>query len=168
MNRSATRYSTSGRRVYQLAEQFRINRGTVSKLLERQGVPRRNCPLSPTQIGRATDLYAAGLSLVSVGKQLECDVRTVHLALPKAGVRMRDTHGRERYTASVVLLPDVSSSVSSLSRNQRPHSCLPRSAAGTYPLRSGRAGVRMRNIQGRERSTGSVVRHAWSRHFQTF
>ena len=86
----------AGSTAYQLAEQFRINRDTVSKLLERQGVPRRNRPLSPAQIERATELYGAGLSLVSVSKQLGCDARTVHLALRKAGVRMRDTHGRER------------------------------------------------------------------------
>jgi hypothetical protein len=86
----------TGSTVYQLAEQFRINRGTVAKLLEREGVPRRGRPLFPAQIEQATELYASGLSLVSVGKQLECDGSTVHLALRKAGVRMRDTHGRER------------------------------------------------------------------------
>jgi hypothetical protein len=50
----------TGSTVYQLSEQFRINRGTVSKLLERQGVPRRNRSLSPAQIERATELYATG------------------------------------------------------------------------------------------------------------
>jgi hypothetical protein len=86
----------AGSTLYQLAEQFRINRATVSKLLERQGVPRRNSPLSLAQVELATELYAAGLSLVSVGNQLGCDGSTVHLALRKAGVRMRDCHGRER------------------------------------------------------------------------
>jgi hypothetical protein len=86
----------AGSTVYQLAEQFRINRGTVSKLLEREGVPRRGRPLSPAQVEQASRLYATGLSLVSVGKQLGCDGSTVHLAFRKAGVRMRDTHGRER------------------------------------------------------------------------
>jgi hypothetical protein len=84
----------TGLTVYQLAEQFRINRGTVSKLLEREGVPRRGRPLSHAQVDQATELYATGLSLVSVGKRLGCDGSTVHLALRKAGVRMRDTHGR--------------------------------------------------------------------------
>jgi hypothetical protein len=86
----------TGSTVYQLAEQFRINRGTVSRLLEREGVPRRGHPLSPTQVGQATELYAAGLSLVNVGKRLGCDGSTVHLALRRAGVRMRDCQGRER------------------------------------------------------------------------
>jgi DNA invertase Pin-like site-specific DNA recombinase len=86
----------AGSTVYQLAEKFRINRGTVSELLERRGVPRRNNPLSPVQIERATELYAAGLSLVNVGKALGCNGSTVHLGLRKAGVRMRDCQGRER------------------------------------------------------------------------
>jgi hypothetical protein len=47
-----------------------ISRETVSKLLERQGVPRCNRPLSPAQIERATELHASGLSLVSVGKEV--------------------------------------------------------------------------------------------------
>jgi hypothetical protein len=46
----------TGSTVYQLAEKFRINRDTVSKLLERQGVPRRNRPLSPVQIEQAIEL----------------------------------------------------------------------------------------------------------------
>jgi hypothetical protein len=86
----------TGSTVYQLAEQFRIYRGTVSKLLDREGVPRRGRTLSPAQIEEATGLYATGLSSVSVGKQLGCDGSTVHLALRKAGVRMRDCQGRER------------------------------------------------------------------------
>jgi DNA-binding CsgD family transcriptional regulator len=86
----------TGSTVYQLAEQFRINRGTVSKLLEREGVPRRGRPLSPTQVEQASQLYATGMSLVSVGKQLGCDGSTIHLALRKAGVQMRDAHGRDR------------------------------------------------------------------------
>ena len=85
----------TGSTVYQLAEQFQVHRGTVAKLLEREGVPRRRCPLAPAQIEHATELYASGLSLVSVGKRLGCDGSTVHLALRKAGVRMRDTHGRD-------------------------------------------------------------------------
>jgi hypothetical protein len=86
----------AGSTVYQLAELFRINRGTVSKLLEREGVPRRGRPLSPAQIAQAKNLYHTGLSLISVGKRLGCHGSTVHLALRKAGVRMRDCQGRER------------------------------------------------------------------------
>jgi DNA invertase Pin-like site-specific DNA recombinase len=86
----------TGSTVYQLAELFRIDRGTVSRLLERQGVPRRGRPLSAAQVEQASRLYATGLSLVGVGKRLGCEGSTVHIALQKAGVRMRDCQGRER------------------------------------------------------------------------
>jgi hypothetical protein len=91
----ATGYQ-AGSTVYQLAKHFRINRETVSKLLEREGLPRRQRPLSPAQIERATELYASGQSLVGVGKQIGCDGGTVRLALIKAGVQMRDCQGRKR------------------------------------------------------------------------
>jgi hypothetical protein len=45
----------TGSTVYQLAEQFRINRQTVSKLLEREGVPRRGRPLSVARTDRASN-----------------------------------------------------------------------------------------------------------------
>jgi len=85
----------AGATVYQLAERFRIHRSTVSLLLERQRVPRRNRPLSPAQIEQASVLYATGQSLAKVGDQLGCDANTVRLALVRVGVRMRDCHGRE-------------------------------------------------------------------------
>ena len=44
----------TGSTLHQLAGQFRINRGTVSKLLEREGVPRRGRPLSPAEIEQAS------------------------------------------------------------------------------------------------------------------
>jgi len=86
----------AGATVYQLATRFRIHRATASLLLERQGVARRNRPLSPAQIDQAIELYATGQSLANVGRQLGCDANTVRLALVKGGVRMRDCQGRER------------------------------------------------------------------------
>jgi len=85
-----------GATIYQLATEFRIHRSTVSLLLERQRIPRRNRPLSPTQIEQARVLYVTGQSLAKVGRQLGCDANTVRLALVRVGVRMRDRHGRER------------------------------------------------------------------------
>lgn len=85
-----------GLTVYQLADQFAIHRATVSLLLERQGVPRRNRPLSPDQVKRAGVLYAAGQSLATVGGQLGCHASTIYTALRKVGVVMRDPHGRDR------------------------------------------------------------------------
>jgi transposase-like protein len=82
--------------VYQLARQFGIHRNTVSGLLERHGVPRRGRPLSPLQIQLAVELYVVGQSAAVIARQLECDPGTVRLALIKAGVTMRDSHGREK------------------------------------------------------------------------
>ena len=85
-----------GATVYELADQFKIHRDTVSRLLERHGVTRRGRPLSPAQIEHAIALYVSGQSLARVAPQLECDPGTVRLALLKAGVPMRDSHGRKR------------------------------------------------------------------------
>jgi site-specific DNA recombinase len=86
----------AGATVYQLAERFGIHRETVSLLLERERIPRRNRPLSPVQIEQARELYATGQSLAKVGGQLGCDANTVRIALVRVGVRMRDCRGRER------------------------------------------------------------------------
>ena len=86
----------AGDTVYQLATQFAIHRTTVSSLLERRRVPRRNGPLSPAQIDRAKELYVTGQSLANVARQIGCQANTVRLALVKAGVRTRHCHGRER------------------------------------------------------------------------
>jgi DNA-directed RNA polymerase specialized sigma24 family protein len=50
--------------------------------------------MTPDTISKAAQLYATGLSLFEVGAHLGVDTTTVHKALKKAGVKMRDTHGR--------------------------------------------------------------------------
>jgi hypothetical protein len=86
----------AGATVYELADQFRISRGTVSSLLERRGVPRRGKPLDPSQIMRAVRLYLSGQSLAKIAPPLKCDPGTVRLALLRSGIKMRDSHGRDR------------------------------------------------------------------------
>ena len=90
-----TGYQT-GATVYELGRKYGISRNTVSSLLEREGVPRRNRPLSQAQIEQAVELYAIGQSLATIGAQLGCDPNTVRLALLKAGIRMRNSHGKKR------------------------------------------------------------------------
>jgi hypothetical protein len=90
-----TRYK-AGATVYELADRFRIHRGTVSSLLERQGVPRRGQSLTSSQIAKAIDLYSMGYSLAKIAPEFACNPSTVWLALLKAGMRMKDSHGRER------------------------------------------------------------------------
>jgi hypothetical protein len=44
--------------------------------------------------GTTVRLYASGQSLVKIGAHLGVDASTVHKALKKAGVKLRDHHGR--------------------------------------------------------------------------
>ena len=50
--------------------------------------------LLPHMLERAKQLYAHGHSLAVIGKQVGVDASTVHKALERAGLKMRDTHGR--------------------------------------------------------------------------
>ena len=85
-----------GKTVYEFAQQFSIQRNNVSKLLKREGVLLRWRSLSPSQIDLAVELYREGHSAAAMAPHFECDPGTVRWALIKAGVRMRDSHGRER------------------------------------------------------------------------
>ena len=53
-------------------------------------------PLSPAQIERAAVLYESGWSLARVGSDLGCDPSTVWRVLNLAGVRFRDSQGRDK------------------------------------------------------------------------
>lgn len=92
--RLAERYQ-QGATVYELAAELQIARTTVAIRLKAQGVQLRNASLSETDIARAIELHGRGLSLAKVGHQLGRDSSGIWLALKRAGVRMRDTHGRD-------------------------------------------------------------------------
>jgi DNA-binding CsgD family transcriptional regulator len=80
----------------ELARQYGIHRHTVVKHLKRDGVAVRGgqTKMTPDMIERTKRLYADGQSLAGIGEQLGVDASTVHKALKRAGVKMRDTHGR--------------------------------------------------------------------------
>ena len=82
--------------IHEIAKEFKINRVTVSKHLERAGVSKRPRSMSEGQIDEAVREYAAGRSLDKIGKNLGFDSTTVLKELRLRGVQMRDTHGRER------------------------------------------------------------------------
>ncbi len=86
----------AGSTVYELADQFRIHRVTVSKLLERESIPRRYRVLDDAAIEQAVRLYQDAQSLAAIGHKLKVDPGTVRAGLLKAGVRMRDCQGREQ------------------------------------------------------------------------
>jgi hypothetical protein len=85
-----------GAKLTDLVAKFGVSRGTVSKLLESRGIPRRYRKLSTDDIHKMVDLYRTGQSLAKVGAQLDVDPNTVRHHLLRAGVAMRDSHGRQR------------------------------------------------------------------------
>jgi DNA-directed RNA polymerase specialized sigma24 family protein len=84
----------AGATVYQLADRFRINRRTVSKIIKRRGVETRWQRLTEADVDEAEHLYAQGWSLARVGERLGVSDDTVRLRLLKRGVQMRDPHWR--------------------------------------------------------------------------
>jgi DNA invertase Pin-like site-specific DNA recombinase len=83
----------AGATVYELGEEFGIERRTVSQILHRHEVPMRRRGLSPEQIGEAVRLYEAGWSLARIGDRMGVDPTTVHNRLRERQVRMRDPQG---------------------------------------------------------------------------
>ncbi|MET0235922.1 MAG: helix-turn-helix domain containing protein [Kibdelosporangium sp.] len=85
----------AGATVYQLGEEFEIDRRTVSQILHRHDVPMRRRGLTSEQVDDAVQLYETGWSLARIGDRLGVDATTVHKRLRERRVRMRDAQGRE-------------------------------------------------------------------------
>jgi hypothetical protein len=86
----------AGATVYELAGRFGIHRVTVSAHLHRQGILIRQRGLDDEDVDHAVHLYAQGWSVARIGTRLGVDGGTAWSALRMRGVRMRDTHGRQR------------------------------------------------------------------------
>lgn len=86
----------SGATVYELGDQFGIERRTVSAILHRHGVPMRRRGLSEAQIDEAVRLYNQGWSLASIAARMDVAAGTVRQRLHECGVTMRDTQGQPR------------------------------------------------------------------------
>lgn len=82
--------------IHEIAKEFKIHRATVSQHLDRAGVSKRQPSMSEAQIDEAVQDYAAGQSLDKIGNRLGFDSTTVLKELRLRGVKMRDTHDRER------------------------------------------------------------------------
>jgi lambda repressor-like predicted transcriptional regulator len=80
----------AGATVYELAEEFKIHRTTVSLHLERAGVTMRRLGLSEEQIAAAILLYQQGWSLARLGDKFGVGAETMRTTLRKAGVRRRE------------------------------------------------------------------------------
>jgi transposase len=83
----------SGATVYELGDQFGIERRTVSAILHRHGVPMRRRGLSEEQIDDAVRLYNQGCSLARIAARTDVAAGTVRQRLHERGVTMRDTQG---------------------------------------------------------------------------
>jgi hypothetical protein len=79
-----------------LAKKYQIGPDTVRHHAKQAGVGPRYPAMTPDQATEATNLYLSGCSLADVGGQLGVNPSTVRTSLLKAGVRLRDTHGRDR------------------------------------------------------------------------
>jgi hypothetical protein len=86
----------SGKSAVDVARQYGTHRRTVVNHLRRDGVAVRGgqVEMTPETIAQAAHLYISGLSLATVGAYLGVDATTVHRVLEKAGVTMRNSHGR--------------------------------------------------------------------------
>ncbi|MBK0868759.1 helix-turn-helix domain-containing protein [Saccharopolyspora sp. HNM0986] len=86
----------SGATVYELGDQFGIERRTVSTILHRHGVPMRRRGLSEEQIDDASRLYQQGWSLAQIAGRMDVAAGTVRQRLYERGVPIRDTQGQRR------------------------------------------------------------------------
>ena len=86
----------SGATVYQLGEQFGIERRTVSTILHRHGVPMRRRGLSEEQSDEAVLLYEQGWSLAKIATRMDVAAGTVRQRLHEQGVSIRNPQGQAR------------------------------------------------------------------------
>jgi DNA-binding NarL/FixJ family response regulator len=79
----------------ELATEFKVNVQTARQHLKAMGVRLRGSQATPEEQREAVRLYAQGMSLESVARQLRIGSGSVRNCLIRAGVKMRDSHGRE-------------------------------------------------------------------------
>jgi hypothetical protein len=72
---------------------FSLSKRSVIKILREAGVKVRYPRMTEAELRRAITLYSSGSSLHEVGNRGR-DHSTIHKALKRHGVRMRDSHGR--------------------------------------------------------------------------
>jgi hypothetical protein len=83
----------AGAKVGELAANFGVHRDTVSEILDRQGIARRQKGLAPELLSELIALYRSGSSLATIGAKMSVDPGTVALALRRAGTPLRPRRG---------------------------------------------------------------------------
>ena len=76
----------SGATVYELGDQFGIDRKTVSRILQRHNIPMRRTGLRPDQVDEATRLHQDGWSTAQIADYLGTTQRTVQRRLAERGI----------------------------------------------------------------------------------
>ena len=85
-----------GATVYELSAEFGCHRTTVAARLKKAGISLRLQSPTSDAIDLMAKLYASGLSSVEIGERLGYCANTVRSGLQGKGIRLRDTHGRDR------------------------------------------------------------------------
>lgn len=83
----------AGDKVGELASCFAVHRDTVSEILDRHGVARRQKGLASELLSQTIARYRAGSSLATIGAEMSVNPATVALALRKAGIPLRPRRG---------------------------------------------------------------------------
>ena len=84
----------AGASMKELARAHGVHRTTVRAALDRQREPVRDHSISSAQVATASRLYQSGLSLASVGEKLGFNAQTIATHLRRAGIPLRNSHGR--------------------------------------------------------------------------
>jgi hypothetical protein len=82
----------AGRLTKWLQRTYRLSQGGVLRLLDVNGVPRRQRGLTDAQIQEAIQLYSKGWSLTRIGDRFGRDHTVVRNALLRLGVAARTHH----------------------------------------------------------------------------
>jgi transposase-like protein len=96
LERIRERYLAGGVTTAELGREFGVDRQTVQRKLRAMGVRMYGSSLTADEIAEATRLYASGLTVTKVATAIGRGDNAVRNALIRAGVRLRDTHGRAR------------------------------------------------------------------------
>lgn len=78
-----------GRSLRDLSEMFGVHHRTAAAHLVRRGEPMRGRPLTEEQVDEAQQMYATGMPLLAVGRELGVSQGTIRRALSARGVTIR-------------------------------------------------------------------------------
>ena len=79
----------AGATIYELGNQFGIDRKTVSRILHRHNIPMRRTGLLPEQVDETTRLHQSGWSTAQIARYLNTTQRTVQRQLAEHAITTR-------------------------------------------------------------------------------